>query len=100
MDRPRMTPTIGIRATLLAFALLCLPALSHAQDQNFRVSFGAGATVGAIDGELSLGGSFGYRFSKFFSFDVDVVGAFGAADNFDERLLAASDGRELGIGRV
>ena len=95
-----MTPITRIRATFLAFALLCLPALSHAQDQNFRVSFGAGATAGAIDGELSLGGSFGYRFSKFFSFDVDVVGAFGAADRFDERLLAASDGRELGIGRV
>ena len=95
-----MTPTTRIRATSLAFALLLLPALAHAQDQNFRVSFGAGATAGAIDGELSLGGSFGYRFSKFFSFDVEVVGAFGAADRFDDRLLAASDGRELGIGRI
>ena len=95
-----MTPITRIRAILLAFALLCLPALSHAQDQNFRVSFGAGATAGAIDGDLSLGGSFGYRFSKFFSFDVDVVGALGAADRFDDRLLAAADGRELGIGRV
>jgi opacity protein-like surface antigen len=95
-----MTPTTRIRAAFLALALLLLPALAHAQDQNFRVSFGAGATAGAIDGDLSLGGSFGYRFSKFFSFDVDVVGALGAADRFDDRLLAAADGRELGIGRV
>ena len=95
-----MTPTTSLRATLVAFTLLLLPALAHAQDQNFRVSFGAGATAGAIDGELSLGGSFGYRFSKFFSFDVEVVGALGAADRFDDRLLAAADGREIGIGRI
>ena len=95
-----MTPMTRLRAPFLALALLLLPVLAHAQDRNFRVSFGAGATAGAIDGELSLGGSFGYRFSKFFSFDVDVVGALGAADRFDDRLLAASDGRELGIGRV
>jgi hypothetical protein len=94
-----MTSKTPFRATLVAFTLL-LPSLAHAQDQNFRVSFGAGATAGAIDGDLSLGGSFGYRFSKFFSFDVDVVGALGAADHFDDRLLAAADGREIGIARI
>ena len=87
-------------AAAVAFALLFLPTFAHAQDQNFRVSFSAGATAGAIDGDLALGGSFGYRFSRFFSFDVDVVGAFGAADRFDDRFLAAADGRALGIGRV
>jgi hypothetical protein len=95
-----MTPITGIRATVLASALLLFPALAHAQDQNFRLSFGAGATAGTIDGELSLGGSLGYRFSKFFSFDVDVVGALGVADHFDDRLLSASDGRELGMARI
>jgi hypothetical protein len=95
-----MKPLACIRATLTTVAVLLLPALAHAQEQNFRVSFGVGATAGAIDGDLSLGGSFGYRFSKFFSFDVDVVGALGVADRFDDRLLAAADGRELGIGRV
>lgn len=94
-----MTSKTSLRATLVAFTLL-LPTFAHAQDQNFRVSFGAGATAGAIDGELSLGGSFGYRFSKFLSFDVEVVGALGAADRFDDRLLAAADGREIGIGRI
>jgi Outer membrane protein beta-barrel domain len=94
-----MTSMNGIRATLVAFTLL-LPTLAHAQDQDFRISFGAGATAGAIDGELSLGGSFGYRFSKLFSFDVDLIGALGAADRFDNRVFDLGGDRGFGSGRM
>lgn len=94
-----MTSRTPLRVALVALTLL-LPALAHAQDQNFRVSFGAGATAGAIDGEPSLAGSFGYRFSKFLSFDVEVAGVLGGADRFDDGLLAAAGGPETGIGRI
>ena len=95
-----MTPTTRVPAALVAFALLLVPSFAHAQDQNFRISFGAGVTAGAIDGEPSFGGSFGYRFSKYFSFDVEVVGALGAADRFDDRFLDFGDDRGIGIGRI
>jgi opacity protein-like surface antigen len=95
-----MTSMTRVFPAFVACALLLVPAFAHAQDQNLRISFGAGVTAGAIDGEPSFSGSVGYRFSRYFSFDVEVVGALGAADRFDDRLLAFGDGREVGIGRI
>jgi opacity protein-like surface antigen len=95
-----MTPNTRIPVALVAFALLLVPALAHAQDPNVRVSFGAGVTAGAIDGEASLGGSVGYRFSKYLSFDVEVVGALGAADRFGDRMFDLGNDRGLGMGQI
>jgi opacity protein-like surface antigen len=67
-----------------AAAIAFVPAVASAQEEpKVRITFGAGITAGAIDSEPTLNVSAGYRFSKHFSFDVEVAGADAAADRFD-----------------
>jgi opacity protein-like surface antigen len=79
--------TIFTKAPIAALAaLICLaPSGAQAQDDRFRVSFGTAAATGTGDASLALSGSFGYRFSERFSFEVDVTGIDGAADRFQDR---------------
>ena len=67
----------------LAAFLLAAPTFAHAQDPaKVRVTFGAGTSAGAIDGELALNLSAGYRFSKLFSFDVEAIRIDGSDNEF------------------
>ena len=68
-------------------AFVVTPAFAQTDGQNVRVSFGAGVTAGAISGEAMIGGSVGYRFSKHFSFDVEVAGSGEPADRFGNRVF-------------
>jgi hypothetical protein len=56
-----------------AFSLVAAPALAQSSDERVRLSFGAGMTAGAIDGEPSIAASAGYRFAKHVSFDVEFT---------------------------
>ena len=72
----------------VAAFLLAAPAVALAQDApRVRVTFGAGATAGSIDGEVAYNISAGYRFSKLFSFDVEAVLVDGATNEFSIRPL-------------
>jgi len=68
-------------AAAIAFA----PGTARAQQEEpkLRLTLGGGVTAGAIDSEPTLNLSAGYRFSKRFSFDVEVAGADAAADRFN-----------------
>jgi opacity protein-like surface antigen len=79
--------TIKTAAPLVALGafLLFTPTLAQAQDERFRASFApAVATVGG-DGELALGGTFGYRFSEHFWFEGDLTWIDAAAGGFRDR---------------
>lgn len=84
-------------AAVIAF----VPVVAHAQeDPKFRVSLGAGVTAGAIDGEATGNVSFGYRFSKMFSFDVEATGADGGEDRFDVLPIAAGGITTTTLGNI
>ena len=69
-------------------AITFIPSLARAQDDpKVRVTLGAGVTAGSLDAQATGNLSVGYRFSKRFSFDVDVAGADGAADRFSMHAL-------------
>ena len=78
---PVLKPTTLVRSLTL-LAVLVVPALAHAQDQRLRVSFGGATTAGAIDSQLAIAASVGYRFADRLSFDVEVTAADGAAGPF------------------
>ena len=81
-------------------AFVVTPAFAQADGQNVRVSFGAGVTAGAISGEAMIGGSVGYRFSKHFSFDVEVAGSGEPADRFGSRVFDLGETVGMSVGRV
>lgn len=93
-----MTRITFFLAALAAFVVS--PAYAQADGQNVRVSFGAGVTAGAISGEAMLGGSVGYRFSKHFSFDVEVAGSGEPADRFGSRMFDLGATVGVGAGRL
>jgi hypothetical protein len=84
-------------ATNLSFLLIALtiglasPAFAQRDDPKVRLTVGGGVTAGAIDGEGALNVSAGYRFSKLFSFDVEVVGIDGGAGDDLVRPFNLSD---------
>jgi len=68
-------------AVCLAIAVFfALAPPAQAQEPKVRLTFGVGATAGAIDGEAAFSLSAGYRFSKLFSFDVETI-AIDGSDN-------------------
>jgi opacity protein-like surface antigen len=93
--------TIFTKAPIVALAaMLCLaPSWAQAQDERFRVSFGTAAATGAGDASLALSGTFGYRFSERFSFEVDLTGIDGAADRFQDRVFDADQAFQ-GVARM
>jgi hypothetical protein len=82
---------------LLAFGvLLATPAFAQSTDDRVRLSFGAGLTAGAIDGEPSIAASAGYRFADHFVFDVEVTLADEAANRFAFPLGSFGTGVDFG----
>jgi opacity protein-like surface antigen len=76
---------IATNVSFLLIALtigLALPAYAQRDEPKVRLTVGGGTTAGAIDGEAAVNFSVGYRFSKLFSFDVEVVGINGSANEF------------------
>jgi opacity protein-like surface antigen len=83
----------------IALAAVAAFVSTHAfaqDDPRVRVSFGVGVAAGAISGEPIFGGSVGYKFSKHFSFDVDVVGAGEPAGRFGSRVFDLGDSAGFG----
>lgn len=95
-----MTSMTKITIALAAVAAFFTTPAFAQSEQNLRVSFGAGVAAGAISGEPIFGGSVGYKFSKHFSFDVDVVGAGEPADRFGSRVFDLGDNAGMGSGRI
>jgi opacity protein-like surface antigen len=84
-----------------AAAIAFGPALASAQEEpKVRITFGGGITAGAIDSEPTLNVSAGYRFSKHFSFDVEVAGADAAADRVDFFPMTAGNVTSVSQVRV
>ena len=81
-------------------AFVVTPAFAQTDGQNVRVSFGAGVAAGAISGEAMIGGSVGYRFSKHFSFDVEVAGSGEPAEGFGDRVFDLGDTAGTSVARV
>jgi opacity protein-like surface antigen len=69
----------------LVSVIVLAPALVHAQDQRFRVSFAPAAVASAGDAELGLGGTFSYRYSEHFLFEGDLTWIDAAAGGFANR---------------
>ena len=70
-------------ATTISFLLIALtlglasPAFAQRDEPKVRLTLGGGITAGAINADAALNVSAGYRFSKLFSFDVEVVAIDG-----------------------
>jgi hypothetical protein len=79
-----------------AFSLVTAPALAQSSDERVRLSFGAGLTAGAIDGEPSIAASAGYRFARHVSFDVEFTFADESANRFAFPLPALGSPLEFG----
>lgn len=80
---------------------LATPAFAQSDDNRVRLSFGAGLSAGASDGELSLSGSGGYRFTKHFSFEVEFTAIEEGDDRFDppfRRLNVTTGSGTLPVG--
>lgn len=93
--------TIFTKTWMVAMvAAICLaPSWAQAQGERFQVSFGPAAATGTGDASLALSGSFGYRFSERFSFEVDLTGIDGAADRFQDRVFDADQAFQ-GVARM
>lgn len=83
---------MAMRTTMMIGTLALVMALSattaHAQDGRLRVSLGSAVTAGAIDSELALAASVGYRFMDRVSFEVEVTGT-GSEERFGDRRVGA-----------
>jgi len=78
--------TVMKSARIVALAVLVLaPSAASAQDQRFRVSFAPSVAALGGDAELTLGGTFGYRFSERFWFEGDLTWFDAAAGGFRNR---------------
>jgi opacity protein-like surface antigen len=79
--------TVMKSAPMLALMALVtlVPSAASAQDQRFRVSFAPSVAALGGDAELTLGGSFGYRFSEHFWFEGDLTWIDAAAGGFRDR---------------
>ena len=95
---PMLKPLTLIRLLTL-FAALMLPALAHAQQPRLRVSVGGATTAGAIDSELALTASVGYRFADRLVFEVDATGIDSAADRFSD-VQIMGQGASAGMVRL
>lgn len=69
------------------------PAVASAQDERLRVSFTPAVAAVGGDAELSLAGSFGYRFSQHFWFEGEFTWIDAAAGGLPNAVFA-SDGRQ------
>ncbi len=87
-----------IAAITVTFTFMA-PSWAQAQDQRFRASFGPATTNGTGDASLALSGSFGYRFAKNISFEVDITGINAPADRFENRMFDLG-GQLQGISRI
>jgi hypothetical protein len=82
------------------FSLIAVPAFAQSPDDRVRLSFGAGMTAGAIDGEASISGSAGYRFAKNLSFEVEVTAADESTDRFAVPFFVLGNIANIGdVGR-
>jgi Outer membrane protein beta-barrel domain len=79
MDGQQMRTQLWI---VTVFSLIAVPAFAQSTDDRVRLSFGAGVTAGAIDGEASITASAGYRFVKNVSFEVEFTAADESANRF------------------
>lgn len=70
-----------------ATAVLALPGVAAADDPRIRLSFAAGTTAGAIDGEPAFAGAVAYRFATRVSFEGEVTYIGAAADRFRDHLF-------------
>lgn len=79
--------TVMKSAPMLALMALVtlVPSAANAQDQRFRVSFAPSVAALGGDAELTLGGTFGYRFSEHFWFEGDLMWLDAAAGGFRDR---------------
>jgi opacity protein-like surface antigen len=95
MDMMKISLTVAALAVLLAS-----PALAQSDDKRVRVSFGPGLTAGAVDGELALTASAGYRFAERVSFEAEFTWADEAADRFNNTLFPLTNGLDFTRSRT
>ena len=87
--------------TVAALAvLLASPVFAQSDDKRIRVSFGPGLTAGAVDGELSLSASAGYRFTERVSFETEFTWADEAANQFNNRVFPLTNGLDFTRSRA
>jgi opacity protein-like surface antigen len=94
-----MRRTILIATLTVLIAAGFTPTQSFAQDQRLRVSLGTATTAGAIDSELAVAASVGYRFAELFSFEVEITGIDAPADRFSNQSFALGATGMSGAGR-
>ena len=80
------------------FSLVAVPAFAQSSDDRVRLSFGAGMTAGAIDGEASVAASAGYRFAKNLSFEVEFTAADESTNRFAIPLFGLGNVVDFGRG--
>jgi opacity protein-like surface antigen len=66
-----------------------VPAVASAQDERLRVSFTPAVAAVGGEAELSLAGSFGYRFSRHFWFEGEFTWIDGAAGGLPNVVFEA-----------
>lgn len=93
----RKTTLLATLTMMAAVGFAPTPLL--AQDQRLRVSLGTATTAGAVDSELALAASVGYRFSQLFAFEVEVTGIDAPADRFSNQSFAIGATGMSGRGR-
>src|SRR4029453_16055046 len=71
-------------------------AFAQSPDDRVRLSFGAGMTAGAIDGEASIAASAGYRFAKNVSFEVEFTAADESTNRFAIPLFGLGNAVDFG----
>lgn len=92
--------TTTIATLALVMAISATPTTASAQDQRLRVSLGSAMTAGAIDSEMALTASVGYRFLDRVSFEVEVTGTESPEVDHWFRIANADDSGAARFGNL